>query len=225
MKRSSWLRNDTSWLLGLLVYSISCIVMFLLSLGVFATDMAFLSESKNGATTALNFKYDSIAYPITLVLTVFELVSVIYFVWNYVLWCISYSKSGGKRKSFNFIAIVVGGIIVLAILADTLLKLTGVFARLPEWMNSYYGQNPIVVGNGYWTTTILKPYLLLVASLAGAIFFGIMYFLQRLWFKTEENENARNDVQNHYRKLEINKKRSLIKKQKQKDLSKKIRVF
>ncbi len=202
-----------------------CFIMFCVSLGVFGIEMWYLSDLKGNNSIQNTFKYDVIAYPMTLVLTIFELVSCIYFIWNYFLWCQSLSKSAGKRRKFNFVVVIFGLVIIVLITIDTLLKLIGTFSCLPSYIQNWTGTPSLVVGTSRWVTYFMKPYILLGASLIGGVFFLSAFILQKQWFKSEIDENSLQSVQNHYRNLEMNKKRSLIKKQKQKDLSKKIKVF
>lgn len=220
MKKYSIYKNDTSWLHGLLYFSLLLLVMFLVSTIVMVYQVLYYSNgSKN------HFEYDVVVYPTTLVLTIFQVFSSVYFVWNYILWLKSYLKSFNTRKIFNLIALIFGGIVLFGVLIDCVLKLISIFSNLPLFITKFNdASESLIVGNN-WKALFGKPFILLGFSLFGFIFFLIMHVIQLKKYKTEETENSLKDVQDHYRKLSMEKKKKIIKKQKHKDLSKKIRVF
>lgn len=220
MKRYSIYKNDTSWLHGLLYFALLLLVMFLVSSIVLVYQLLYYANNNQN-----HFKYDVVVYPTTLVLTIFEVFVVVYFVWNYVLWLKSYIKSFNTRKIFNLISLIIGGIIIFGVLIDCIFKLISIFSNLPLFITKFNDSSEsLIVGNNL-KAFFAKPFILFGFSLFGFIFFLIMHIIQVKKYKTEEKENSLEHVQNHYRKLNMEKKKKIIKKQKHKDLSKKIRVF
>lgn len=219
-KKYSTYKNDTSWLHGLLYFSLFLLVMFLTSTVVMVYQFLYYANKNQN-----HFEYDVVVYPITLVLTVFQVFVSVYFIWNYILWLKSYLKSFNTRKIFNLIALIFGGIIIFGILIDLILKLISVFGNLPLFITKFNDSSEsIVVGNNL-KAVFAKPFILFSLSLFGFLFFLIMHIIQTKKYKTEEQENSLEHVQDHYRKLNMERKKKIIKKQKHKDLSKKIRVF
>lgn len=220
MKSYSTYKNDTSWLHGMLYFALLLMVMFLTSTIIFVYQLLYYANGNKN-----HFQYDVVVYPATLVLTVFEVFVIVYFVWNYVLWLKSYLKSFKTRRIFNLIALIFGGIVIIAILFDSILKLISVFSNLPLFITKFNdASESLIVGNN-WKAFLAKPFILFSFSLFGFIFFLIMHIIQVKKYKTEDAENSLENVQDHYRKLNMEKKKKIIKKQKHKDLSKKIRVF
>ena len=226
MRSQSLYRVNTSWLQGLLFFSLLSLVMFLLSCGILIINIIFWS-AKQKDPEILSYEYDTIAFPIILVSSVFLVFCLVYFIWNYITWIMSYIKSPPKnndnnRKLFNFVAILFGGIIILTYIADLFIKAIGVVKRVPD----YFGNNPTIYVFCFgWQNWEMLPFFLMTSSFIGFVFFLVMHFLQIKFYKSEIHENSRDDVQEHYRNIESKKQRKSIKKYKQKDLSKKIRVF
>lgn len=219
-------RVNTSWLPGSGVMSLTALLLFALASGIMIINFQFISAYNSNNNTQSSY-YDLSAYPLALILAVFNVFIVIYYIFNAWIWCVSYTKSMGKRKKFNLFAIVYCLIFSILFLCDCVLRLFFVFSNLSAFFNLKGSDPPLVVQNpsdpnAFWG---FQPYLLMAIGLISFFAYGIIWYLQRKWFKTEDAENSKKDVKDHYRKIEFNRKVKAVNKGKAKNLSKKIKVF
>ncbi|KFB07268.1 hypothetical protein [Malacoplasma iowae] len=219
-------RVNTSWLPGSGVMSLTALLLFALASGIMIINFQFISAYNSNNNTQSSY-YDLSAYPLALILAVFNVFIVIYYIFNAWIWCVSYTKSMGKRKKFNLFAIIYCLIFSILFLCDCVLRLFFVFSNLSAFFNLKGSDPPLVVQNpsdpnAFWG---FQPYLLMAIGLISFFAYGIIWYLQRKWFKTEDAENSKKDVKDHYRKIEFNRKVKAVNKGKAKNLSKKIKVF
>lgn len=219
-------RVNTSWLPGSGVMSLTTLLLFALASGIMIINFQFISAYNTNDKTQSSY-YDLSAYPLALILAVFNVFIVIYYIFNAWIWCVSYTKSMGKRKKFNLFAIIYCLIFSILFLCDCVLRLFFVFSNLSAFFNLKGSDPPLVVQNpsdpnAFWG---FQPYLLMAIGLISFFAYGIIWYLQRKWFKTEDAENSKKDVKDHYRKIEFNRKVKAVNKGKAKNLSKKIKVF
>lgn len=206
--------------------SLTSILLFGLSMGIMIINFQYLSAYNNNSSTQSSY-YDLSAYPLVLILSIFNVFIVIYYIFNAWIWCVSYSKSMGKRKRFNLFAIIYCVILSFVFLCDCVLRLFFVFSNLSAFFSLKGNDPPLVVQNpsdpnSFWG---FQPYLLMVISFISFFVYGSIWFLQKKWFKNEDAENSKKDVKDHYRKIELNRKVKAVNKGKTKNLSKKIKVF
>ncbi|WPL37366.1 hypothetical protein [Malacoplasma iowae] len=219
-------RVNTSWLPGSGVMSLTALLLFALASGIMIINFQFISAYNSNNNTQSSY-YDLSAYPLALILAVFNVFIVIYYIFNAWIWCVSYTKSMGKRKKFNLFAIIYCLIFSILFLCDCVLRLFFVFSNLSAFFNLKGSDPPLVVQNpsdpnAFWG---FQPYLLMAIGLISFFAYGIIWYLQRKWFKTEDAENSKKDVKDHYRKIEFNRKVKAVNKGKAKNLSNKIKVF
>lgn len=227
MANFSLYKKDSSWLYDLLYISLLCLLMFVISVGLTILNIQYLVAKSN--ETSINkvfpFEYDVIAFPVLIISVIIQVISLIYFIWCYYSWLYSFIRSGmgyKGRKLFNFVAVGVSGLLFVIMIIDSFLKIVSIMNNLPIYLKLSVKSPAVAVGSENW---MAAPYLLLVVSLFGTIFFFCTHFLQKALYKSENYENSLTVVQDHYRKIEAIKQRKHIIKHKQKDLSKKIRVF
>lgn len=243
-------RNNTNWLshLGLTVVFSSFI--FCMAFVVFILSLVYtVSSNKENIVLSLNL----ISFYYSVILLILEVFSIVFFFFNYFYWVSSYNKSFSNRKKFNlsFILSISPFLIIMSI--DAIIRLFYVVAGLGE-AGSYVGvtsnqsggvniTNLAVVdfskpgvffGNFSQSGNVLKfgnfgfnVFILLICTGSISGICGYFYLAQKKKFYSEEKENAQKSVQLNYRKLEFGKmkKQMLKQKSKNKDISKKIKVF
>lgn len=219
-------RVNTSWLPGSGVMSLTALLLFALATGIMIINFQFINAYNIDNKTQSSY-YDLSAYPLALILSIFNVFIVVYYIFNAWIWCVSYSKSMGKRKKFNLFAIIYCLIFSFIFLCDCILRLFFVFSNLSAFFKLKGNDPPLVVQNpadpnAFWG---FQPYLLMIIGLVSFFVYGLIWFLQRKWFKNEDTENSKKDVKDHYRKIEFNRKVKAVNKGKAKNLSKKIKVF
>lgn len=226
MKKISVYKYDTSWIHGLLLFALFTLLLVLASFVVLGSDLAYMVGKSNNKELA-PFNYDVIAYPSNFVISIFQLFVNVYFIWTFITWIQSYKMSSNdlNRKKFNLNIVIIGGILVSIITIDTLMKIVASFMSFPAYLKHNDSSSGIVVGFESWYSYLAKPYIMIVVGLISFGVFLYFYFMQKSKYKNEIHENAKDNVQEHYRNLLKNKSKKQIEKYKQKDLSKKVRVF
>lgn len=226
MKKISVYKYDTSWIHGLLLFALFTLLLVLASFVVLGSDLAYVvDKSKNKDISPFN--YDVIAYPANFVISIFQLFVNVYFIWTFITWIQSYQMSSNdlNRRKFNLNIVIIGGILIFIITIDTLMKLVASFVSFPNYLKHNDASLGIVVGFETWYSYLAKPYIMIGVGLISVGVFLYFYFIQKKKYKDEVQENAKDNVQEHYRNLLKNKSKKQIEKYKQKDLSKKVRVF
>lgn len=246
MKNFNLFKNNTSWLTSLKMTSVFLGLVSFFSLIIFAVDVAYSVQilKADGNRTMIAdaiFNFDVITYPLSFVLVFFETVAIIYCLFNLYSWWVSYSKSSGNRKKFNYQFCLIQSSLFALILIDCVLRLVFVFANIGNYLtlnddpNSkaissiYFGSNPLgaFVETDFSNANFgFNTLIIILLSVPAIVVCYLTELKQVRLFKSELKENTRKDVQAHYRELEMKKRRKQIVKMKNKSKkSKKIKVF
>lgn len=245
MKKFVLFKNNTSWLPSLLVTSLCTAIMFVLGLVVLILDIVYTNEINSDKANNINqenpkFIFDVIVYPISFVIAIIEVIMAIYLCFNMPIWWRSLRKSTGERKKFNTYFCYPATIFVILILIDGLIRFFYVVGYFSEYLNNVNGTDALSVINitkdgilGNFKPTPIKKFgnfgfnTLLLMIFSGGFFCFVtpFYFIQKIKFKSEREENSKREVQDYYRKLEKEKIRKELNKNKPKDLKKTIKSF
>lgn len=239
-------RNNTSWLSHLGLTTVFSSFIFCMSFVVFILSLAYSVSGKNAYTLNVTAFYYS------LMLVIIEVFSVVFFVFNIFSWIGSYKKSFSSRKGFNFTFILSITPFVFIMFIDAIIRLFYVVAGLGA-ISSYvtpidiqgnevninlaivdFSKQGLFFGNFSDEGNALKfgnfgfnVFILMIATISISTICLVFHFSQKKKFHSEEKENAQKSVQLNYRQLEFGKmkKQMLKQKNKNKDISKKIKVF
>ncbi len=243
-KKFNLFKNNASWLFSLKWITFLSTVLFLLALIIFVLDIVYTSKfdinSNNGTgVDNISFRFDVIIFPISVVLSFLQVVICTYFIFNIPSWIVSAKKGMKNRKIFNLIYVISSLIIVTGLFSDSLIRFFFVLAHFNNYLNAN-DSGPAISAIDFKTDTIFGKFyndkykygnfgfntiILLLLSFSYAVLSFVWEWIQKIKYKSEQNENSRDDVQNYYRNLEKSKLKKDINKQKQKDFKKKITTF
>lgn len=245
MKKFNLFKNNTSWISYLIPSFTVSFILLIFSLLIVILNGTFTSEflkakQLNNYDNSPIFKYETIVFPISFILSIYEIIVSIYLLFNFVNWINAFKNSMQKRKKINLLFLFISIPSVIFLTIDSIIRFFYVVGNFNTYLTYANGREGIGLinysqygilgtfksyGSLYFGNFGFNGFILLILSFILSLLFYVFYFFQKFKFKSEFDENSKEDVQNFYRKLEKSKIEKHANKNKQNDLTKEIKNF